>query len=96
MLHKDIQPEISVTYNGKHWKTTVLILHFLPKSKTQVMVRDIDRGRGWDEISESYKGYYARGGNCATGTWIRGQNHGYTDEFKVHIKELEPINTQLL
>ena len=64
------------------------IINKLEHSYTKVYVKDIDRGPGWDENTQTYKGCKFKGG------WGRGQNHGYGDEHIIHIKDLTIINLE--
>lgn len=64
-------------------------------SKTMVVVRDIDRGPGWDERSRSYKGTTNRdfdpeSGELIATSWSRGENRFFGTEKTCHIKTLEP------
>ena len=52
-------------------------------SRTVVVVKDIYKGKGWDEELKKYIGV-----KCTNG-WYRGQNYGWGREFKVHIKDIE-------
>jgi len=59
-----------------------------PTSYTKVIVKDIERGPGWDHNSQSYKGYYPKGKGIVGGPWGRGQNSDFGKEFEIHIKYL--------
>lgn len=54
-----------------------------PNSRVIVIVEVIDRGKGWDEKTQTYKGHKNSVG------WMRGENRhfGCTDE--VHINSLK-------
>lgn len=53
------------------------------KTRTKVEVTCLDRGEGWCDITETYKGVKFKGG------WKRGQNHEFGTEHVVHINGLE-------
>ena len=53
------------------------------KSNVIVTVVSIDKGQGWDERSQSYKGHK----NCIG--WMRGENREHGKEDEVHIKDLK-------
>ena len=65
-----------------------LLLGKVDHSYTKVEVMDDDKGRGWNERTQSYKGYFVNGGGPATDTWSRGQNHGFGQKYIIHIKDL--------
>ena len=62
-------------------------------SRTLFIVRDIDRGAGWDERAGKYVGvfyphYVTPSGEIVSGGWGRGENHGFGLEYKMHINQL--------
>lgn len=52
------------------------------ETRTKVEVTCLDRGKGWCEITEKYKGV-----KCKSG-WFRGENKGFGTKHVVHINEL--------
>lgn len=62
-------------------KVTVDSIH--NDSRVMVNITVIDRGRGYDEISGSYKGVRIRTG------WYRGENRQFGHKDVIHIKELK-------
>lgn len=52
------------------------------KSRTKVEVTNLDRGAGWCDITNKYKGVKTKGG------WQRGQRHDFGETDVVHINEL--------
>lgn len=62
----------------------VQALDFLPNSYTKLTVRETDRGIGWDERSQSYKGVSTKDGQG----WSLGKNYSYNAEHVVHVKDL--------
>lgn len=52
-------------------------------SRTKVIVRVIDRGKGWNETKRKYTGV-----NISTG-WYRGENRQFGNVDVVHIKTLK-------
>lgn len=55
------------------------------KSITKVVVKEIDRGQGYDETKEKYTGVKIRKG------WFRGQNFDFGKTHEVHINDLSQI-----
>ena len=53
-------------------------------SNTVFYVEDIERGKGWDEKTQSYKGY-----KTSNNGWVRGQNYDFGSVHPVHIKNME-------
>jgi len=51
-------------------------------SRTMLMVKDIDRGPGWDENTQSYKGVRTANG------WYLGRNYDYGTIHPVHINRI--------
>lgn len=67
----------------KHRKyRTIYIEGIVPGSWTKVIATVSDRGKGWNEFSQSYRGIRFKGG------WSRGQNYMYGEKVEVHIKEI--------
>lgn len=62
----------------------------IPKgSKVKLEVLCIDRGKGWDEKSETYRGITKRGTEYVT--WQRGQNYQYGHKDVVHVNSVDCI-----
>ena len=61
----------------------VLVLKKVDGTRTKVLVQYIDRGKGWDEKSQSYKGIKTHDG------WQRGQNYRYGNKVEVSFIELK-------
>lgn len=59
---------------------------FLPNSRTMVIVKDTDRGKGYDYNAEKYVGVKFPGG------WSRGTNNSFNEEFTRHINQLTTIS----
>ena len=90
MKYQDIKVGLSIRVtetNGDVWNG--ILLHKMPNSYTKVLIMDNDRGPGWDEFTQSYKGFYTDGTGPANGKWSRGQNNDYGKDFERHIKQLE-------
>lgn len=66
------------------WKGQIVSM--VEGSRTLVIVKDIERGKGWDESTQSYKGIFTKNG------WYRGENDGYGDEVEIHIKYMNELN----
>ena len=62
------------------------IIKMVEGSRTKAIVKDIERGPGWDETSQSYKGVSTKNG------WFRGKNNGFGDELEIHIKYINELN----
>lgn len=62
-------------------KVTVDSIH--KDSRVLVDVTVIERGKGWDEVSQTYKGV-----RISTG-WYRGENKSFGSKDTVHIKDLK-------
>jgi len=58
------------------------VISVAPKSRTKVAVKILDRGKGWDENKQRYKGV-----RISTG-WYRGENREYGNVDIVHINTL--------
>jgi len=82
MDFKDIQPGVEVSHVVRGGKFE--IIGFEEGSQTRVIIKDIDRGPGWDEASRSYKGVNVEHG------WYRGENFAYGQEDVCHRKDLLP------
>lgn len=73
----------------------VFVEKAVENSRTKVVVTVLDRGKGWDDLRQSYKGVRTVTknlfGHTESQTWSRGENytHGQTDE--VHINSLRNI-----
>lgn len=52
------------------------------RSRTQLNVTILERGKGWDERTKSYKGHKNSVG------WMRGENREYLSKDIVHKKDL--------
>lgn len=53
-----------------------------PNSRTIYIVECVDRGKGFDEKTQSYKGHKNPVG------WMRGENREFGKQFEVHKKTL--------
>lgn len=62
-----------------------VVVSFLPNSRTVAIVKDTDRGKGWDESRMRYNGVASKGG------WMRGVNNCFGMEFEKHISTLELV-----
>lgn len=61
----------------------VKVVSIAPKSRTQVAVKVLDKGKGWDKTKKIFKGV-----RTSTG-WYRGENREYDNVDTVHIKTLK-------
>ena len=65
-------------------------------ARTTLFITCIDRGPGWDEVSQTYKGTRRIFTDPNTGeksiSWSRGQNYQYGFEDEVHIDSLTLID----
>ena len=59
------------------------------KRYTIYTIIDIDRGQGWCELTQTYKGVKNPSG------WSRGQNYGYDQEITTHRSNLKLITGKL-
>lgn len=59
------------------------VLRVIPKSRTKLEVKVIDRGPGYNVSSKKYTGV-----KLSTG-WMRGQNYDYGKIDEVHYKDLQ-------
>jgi len=66
------------------WKGEIISIS---TNKQTLIVKDIDRGKGWCPLTKKYKGVINDGG------WYRGQNHGYGDKIEVPIEYIHESNT---
>lgn len=72
--------------NYKHPKLgEVVVLKKIPKSRTKLGVKVVDKGVGWNSSKKSYTGVKKPGG------WMRGQNYGEGNIEEVHYEELKEI-----
>lgn len=92
MKHTDLEigQKVLVESKIKNWKGK--IISKVEGSRTLFLIQDIERGKGWDEKTQSYKGYFTEGGNNANQRWNRGENYDYGKIVKVHIKKLKTIS----
>jgi hypothetical protein len=67
----------------KHTQRKVEILSPVEGSRTLFIVRDTDRGAGYNEHTGKYKGVFYPGG------WMRGQNYDFGQEFTAHINQIQ-------
>lgn len=65
------------------WKGRIISM--VEGSKTKVIVKDIERGDGWNEASQEHKGVKKKNG------WKLGKNNDYGVELEVHRKYLNEI-----
>lgn len=63
----------------------VKVVSCINRSRTLVEVEILDKGKGWDEQSQSYKGHTNKIG------WMRGENRECGNLDVVHRKELTAI-----
>lgn len=91
MNHKQatqaIKDQTTVTHDVRGGKYE--IIGFVKGSKSKVEVKDIDRGRGWDEALKRYVGVKHEHG------WERGQNYafGQVETFSTKLlKKYQPLN----
>ena len=66
------------------------------KRYTIYTIIDIDRGQGWCELTQTYKGVrksLGKGDLCSG--WSRGQNYGYNQEITTHRSNLKLITGKL-
>ena len=82
---------------GRKWKNDKLVLtdhllltkgkvvQLLPNSRTMFVVEDVDRGKGYCELTRSFKGYRVGNG------WVRGENRGYGEQIHCHLSQLTLI-----
>ena len=64
-------------------KIKVEFVEMKPKSRTKCLVKLKERGKGWDESTNSFKGI-----NTKTG-WIRGERKDFNQVIECHIKNLK-------
>lgn len=67
----------------------VLILSKKPNSRTVYSVEQVDRGKGWNEVKQTYTGFKFKLKDGIR--WNRGENKDFGKVQDVHIKELKPI-----
>ena len=101
MEHSQIKSELEVLAILKTGrKKRVEIIGLEPNSYTRVRVRDIDRGKGWCEMTQRYIGhsYSYRNPDGGTGAkgWRKdkGVNNAFGDEYVIHRKNLKLIVKQ--
>jgi hypothetical protein len=61
----------------------VEVVKKVPKSRTMLVVKVIDKGKGWDEGRKRYTGIKVGSG------WMRGQNYSFGQSEEVHYNTLE-------
>ncbi len=68
------------------------------RSRTFVLATITDRGPGWDERTQSYKGHSCTikdsNGQIVSASWSRGENREFGNQHLVHIKDLTPIEDE--
>jgi hypothetical protein len=69
----------------------VTVVDAPPRSKAMVNIRVLQRGKGWDEISETYKRYYV--GSYLQQDGFRSLRWGFTNNDEYGIKDTVHINT---
>lgn len=79
------------TYVGKIYTHTTLgkvkVQSIVDGSRVMVNILEIDRGIGWNEITQSYTGRKIK---MESGVgWYRGENYSFGTKHQVHIKELK-------
>lgn len=90
MNYKDIKIDLEVIINqlDKKNKTSTWkgrIISIVGGSKTKVVVKDTERGVGWNESIQKYKGITNKGG------WQLGKNYDFSSDSIVHRKDIEKI-----
>ena len=60
----------------------VEVVDVVEKSRTKVLVSILDKGKGYNERTNTYKGHTNSVG------WMRGENREYANVDEVHIKTL--------
>jgi hypothetical protein len=90
MEHSKVQSGVHVTHVtlGGLYE----VKGFMLNSKTMVEIEDIDRGKGWDERSQRYKGYTRitknEEGRVIGTAWGRGENRCFGEVSTIHRKSL--------
>lgn len=72
----------------------VAITGALPRAKAMIDIRVIQRGKGWDELSQSYKRYkvgVTLQDSYRSISWRFTQRDEYGKEDTVHINSLKPV-----
>jgi len=65
----------------------VLVVSKKERSRTIFNVKQLDRGKGWNDEMKRYDGYSVK--NERGIIWCRGENKDYGKINEVHIKELK-------
>ena len=78
------EPDTIVTIQVGDIQQSVLIMERV--GRTKFLVKDIERGSGWDEQRKKYVGIKVNGG------WMRGQNYEYGRKFEIHKKQIIKTN----
>ena len=92
MKYKEIKKGIKVKVienNNKVWIGEIIKMK--KGSRTKVLIKDIERGPGWDAKRDEYVGLYCYDKNGNFLSWNRGENFGYGQISTVHINQLEKI-----
>ena len=71
-------------YSHDSYGTVEFLRKEKENSKKMVVVKCVERGRGWDETYKKYTGIKTKCG------WYLGKNRYYNQEFIVNIKNLNP------
>jgi len=61
----------------------VKVIFKVEKSRTKYIVKVLNRGTGWNKITQSYTGVKTKNG------WFRGENREFDTEHIVHKKILK-------
>lgn len=61
----------------------VQVLGTVKDSRVKLRVKEIDRGKGWNEKLKTYTGVKSRHG------WVRGENPNFGEIHEIHINEIE-------
>jgi len=72
----------------------VRVIEKIERSRTKVLVKEIDRGPGWNPEKEKYTGVSSktyRDGTLSSTSWCRGQNYDLGEKHQVRIDYLTPI-----
>lgn len=85
--YKELRTGDVFTVRLKHYDTTAEFVRMAENSRTMVVVKDIDRGEGWNENRKRYDGVKINKG------WYRGANYSYGEEHTVHISQLFELGT---
>jgi hypothetical protein len=83
-MSKVLDKYIGNTYLHARYKK-VEVLSAVPKSRTLVEIKIIERGPGYDPDKQKYTGVKSKSG------WYRGENYAYGTITTTHYKELQQL-----